>query len=958
MKFLKQMFGGFSLLLWAASILCFIAYGVEVMTKDEPSQDNLYLGIVLACVVFLTGSFTYYQESRSAHLLDSFKHMIPQYGTVIRDGKQISIPAVEIVVGDVVDVKMGDKIPADIRIITSQNFKVDNSSLTGESEPQSRSTEFTHDNPLETKNLAFFSTFAVEGFCRGVVVCTGDKTVMGRVANLTTGLKNSKTPIAREIEHFVQIITIFAVMVGGIFLVIVLVLGFNWLTAIIFIIGVIVANVPEGLLPTVFVSLSLAAKRMAKKNCVVKNLEAVETLGSTSVICTDKTGTLTQNRMTVAHLWIDGNIFETNTSEMQSGLEATTFDRQSNTYKDLLRIATLCNRAFFKVDQDENIPVMQRETAGDASESALLKFCTLRLGEKDYEIMKDVNKKVCEIPFNSTNKFQISIHQLAEPTEESHHILVMKGAPEQILKCCSTVSINGEELPLDKEKKAKFNSAYVALGSLGERVLGKNLYFQKNCKLTWHWFVGFCQYYLPKKDFPLNFPFDSDDINFPMEGLCFVGLISLIDPPRATVPDAIGHCRTAGVKVIMVTGDHPITAKAIAQAVGIISDGAKVDEEETVKTDCVEEVTDGYQVKACVIHGTQLKDFQPDQVDNILKYYTEVVFARTSPQQKLIIVESCQRLGAIVAVTGDGVNDAPALKKADIGIAMGITGSEVSKQAADMVLLDDNFSSIVHGVEEGRLIFENLKKAIAYALTANLPEIVPFLIYAIFNIPLPLGNVHMLVICLGTDIVPAISMGYEKAETDIMLRKPRNPRTENLVNVRLVCRSYAQIGPMEALAGFYTYFVVMGQNGFWPLKLFGLRSAWESAAINDLEDSYRQEWTYDQRKTLEFTCQTSFFVSVVITQLANIIVNKVRRKSVFQQGLGNHVMSFGMLFELLLAAFLSYTPGMANIHMEPLKFMWWFPAIPFSILIFILDELRRLTMKKFPRGFIFRETYF
>jgi sodium/potassium-transporting ATPase subunit alpha len=292
----------------------------------------------------------------------------------------------------------------------------------------------------------------------------------------------------------------------------------------------------------------------------------------------------------------------------------------------------------------------------------------------------------------------------------------------------------------------------------------------------------------------------------------------------------------------MVTGDHPITAKAIARAVGIISEETETVEDIAERLNVPIEHVNPRDAKACVIHGNDLKDMTSIQLDDLLKYHSEIVFARTSPQQKLIIVEGCQRQGAIVAVTGDGVNDSPALKKADIGVAMGIAGSDVSKQAADMILLDDNFASIVTGVEEGRLIFDNLKKSIAYTLTSNIPEITPFLMYLITDTPLALGTITILCIDLGTDMIPAISLAYEKAETDIMKRRPRDPQHDRLVNERLISMAYGQIGPIQAGAGFFTYLVIMAENGFLPSRLLGLRKSWESREINDLQDSYGQEW--------------------------------------------------------------------------------------------------------------------
>merc|ERR550534_1965935 len=434
----------------------------------------------------------------------------------------------------------------------------------------------------------------------------------------------------------------------------------------------------------------------------------------------------------------------------------------------------------------------------------------------------------------------------------------------------------------------------------------------------------------------------------------------MIDPPRAAVPDAVAKCRSAGIKVIMVTGDHPITAKAIARSVGIISEENKTVDDIAEERGCAVSEVNPREAKAAVVHGSELRECTDADIDEILRHHTEIVFARTSPQQKLIIVDGCQRMGAIVAVTGDGVNDSPALKKADIGVAMGIAGSDVSKQAADMILLDDNFASIVTGVEEGRLIFDNLKKSIAYTLTSNIPEISPFLLFILADVPLPLGTVTILCIDLGTDMVPAISMAYEFAESDIMKRQPRNPFTDKLVNERLISMAYGQIGMIQASAGFFVYFVIMCENGFWPSTLLGLRRQWDSQAVNDLEDSYGQEWTYADRKILEYTCHTAFFVSIVIVQWADLIICKTRKNSVFQQGMKNHFMNFGLFFETALAAFLCYCPGMdKGLRMYPLKFNWWLPALPFSLLIFCYDETRKYILRSLPKGsWIERETYY
>ncbi|XP_030399101.1 potassium-transporting ATPase alpha chain 1 [Gopherus evgoodei] len=934
-KFARQLAGGLQCLMWVAAAICLIAFGIQCGQGDLTSADNLYLAIALIAVVVVTGCFGYYQEFKSTNIIASFKNLVPQQATVIRDGDKFQINANQLVVGDLVEIKGGDRVPADIRIITAQGCKVDNSSLTGESEPQTRAPECTHESPLETRNIAFFSTMCLEGTATGIIVNTGDRTIIGRIASLASGVENEKTPIAIEIEHFVDIIAGLAIFFGGTFFIVAMVIGYPFLKAMVFFMAIVVAYVPEGLLATVTVCLSLTAKRLARKNCVVKNLEAVETLGSTSVICSDKTGTLTQNRMTVSHLWFDNQIHTADTTEDQSG---QSFDQSSETWRALCKIVSLCNRAFFKSGQD-NVPVPKRIVIGDASETALLKFSEITLGNvMEY---RERYKKACEIPFNSTNKFQLSIHELEDP-RDPRYLLVMKGAPERILERCATIMIKGQELPLDEQWKEAFQTAYMDLGGLGERVL------------------GFCHLYLDPGQFPRGFAFDTEDMNFPTSGLCFAGLISMIDPPRATVPDAVMKCRTAGIRVIMVTGDHPITAKAIAASVGIISEGSETVEDIAARMRIPVEQVNKREARACVVNGGQLKDMETEELVEILKMHPEMVFARTSPQQKLIIVESCQKLGAIVAVTGDGVNDSPALKKADIGVAMGIAGSDAAKNAADMILLDDNFASIVTGVEQGRLIFDNLKKSIAYTLTKNIPELTPYLIYITVSVPLPLGCITILFIELCTDIFPSVSLAYEKAESDIMHLKPRNPRRDRLVNEALAVYSYFQIGAIQSFAGFTDYFTAMAQEGWFPLLCVGLRAQWENDHLQDLQDSYGQEWTFGQRLYQEYTCYTVFFISIEMCQISDVLIRKTRRLSVFQQGFfRNKILVIAIVFQLCLGCFLCYCPGMPNIfNFMPIRFQWWLVPLPYGILIFVYDEIRKLGVRRHPGSWWDKELYY
>ncbi|RWS16048.1 sodium/potassium-transporting ATPase subunit alpha-like protein [Dinothrombium tinctorium] len=918
LRFCQNMFGWFNLLLWIGAILCFIAYGLQRYTDPDTPDDNLYLGIALACVVFISGCFSYYQEAKSANIMDSFKDLIPKRATVIRSGHKMIVGVEEVVVGDLVELSGGDQ--------------VDNSSLTGESDPLLRTPETTSDNPLETKNLAFFSTNCVEGSAQGIVVKTGDRTVMGRIANLTSNLETLETPLSQDINRFINFITIAAIFFGATFSIASLFLGYTWLGASVFFISLIVANVPEGLLPTVTVCLTLTAKRMAARNCLVKNLQAVETLGSTSTICTDKTGTLTQNKMTVSHMWLNSSIIDADTLVRHDGRKA---DPTSPVWRAFIRVCSLCSRAEF-VSGSERQPPLKRAAIGDASEIAILRFMEIMTSSvKEY---RSYYSKVFEVPFNSTNKYHLTIH---DSPKEKGFILCMKGAPERIIENCSTLFTGGEELPLTADKKSAFLSAYMELGGLGERVL------------------GLCDLFLPYNQYHCGYKFDADEQNFPTRNLRFIGLISMIDPPRPTVPDAVEKCRSAGIKVIMVTGDHPITAKAIARAVGIITELNETREEIAQRLNIAVEKVDPNLANACVIHGQQLKDMSSEQLDDILRHHDEIVFARTSPQQKLVIVEGCQRRGDVVAVTGDGVNDSPALKKANIGVAMGITGSDVSKQAADMILLDDNFSSIVTGVEEGRIIFDNLKKSICYTLSSKPPEMAPFLLFVLLDIPLGLGAVTILCIDLGTDMVPAISLAYENAESDIMKRKPRNPKTDKLVTERLISVSYGQMGMVQAFAGFFAYFVIMTENGFLPTRLIGIREQWDSRSVNDLRDSYGQEWTYRQRKTLEYTIHTAFFVTVVIGKWGALICSKTRRLSIFQQRMKNHVLTFAIVFEVVLAAVLCYTPGLdKGLNMQPLRFVWWTLGIPFAVLLVCYDECRRFLLRRFPGGWLERETYY
>ncbi|XP_018052959.1 PREDICTED: sodium/potassium-transporting ATPase subunit alpha-like [Atta colombica] len=937
-KFFKCMFHGFAALLWICAILCFILYAVTHFMQED-DIGIAWLGIIIVMICITSGVFAYIQESKNIKVMESFKKMVPTFATVIRDGVKLRLGTEELVLGDLVEIRMGDKIPADIRIIECRGLRVENSSITGESEPVVRTDYPTDANPLESSNVAFSMSFAVAGDGKGIVIATGDHTMIGRLAGLTSHLIKIETPIAKEIRHFVEIITIVAVLCGLIFFALSLLIQPSLIRAFTYLLGIVIANVPEVLLVTVTTVLTLTAQKMASKNCLVKNLEAVETLGSTSTICSDKTGTLTQNKMSVSNLWFGHTRYNFPPGE-RIGVERDLL-LEKPAFDGMLRAATLCLRAEFTAESFMLAPIEEREIIGDASETGILKFCEHIHPTQRY---REAHPKVAEIPFSSVTKFQMSIHQ-----DIDGYTMILKGAPEVIMKSCATIlTATGETKEMTANDYALSHRACTDLGFLGERVL------------------AYCDLHLPTSVYGPNYKFDTDSpasYNFPVKGYRFVGLISLQDPPRPGVPEAVQKCRTAGIKVIMVTGDHPVTATAIAKKVGIISEGHETHYERAILQDkSYTQLIDSIMaidIAAIIITGAQLRNMDANELDNIIRRYEEIVFARTSPQQKLLIVESCQRLGEIVAVTGDGVNDSPALRKADIGVAMGIAGSDVAKNAADMILMDDNFASIVTGVEEGRLIFDNLKKSIAYTLTSSVPEMLPMLSGLLLAIPLPL--VIELVICIdvGTDVVPAIALAYEKAESDIMRRAPRNPQYDKLVNKRLISITYGQIGMTQAFAGFYTYFMVLMMNGFMPNRLLGLRIEWENPSINDLQDSWGQTWTYKNRMNLLMEAQSGYFLSIVITQMVDLIMCKTRRNSIFQQGMSNWFVNFSFVFEAILTGLLLYVPGTEYVlKTMPLIAYWYWPSLPLGAFLWIYDELRRLCIRLFPRGIMERETYY
>ncbi|EFA81309.1 P-type ATPase [Heterostelium album PN500] len=915
-KFLLQFTSLFPAMLEIGGILSFIAYGID----PDTGSDNLYLGIILWAVVIITCTFTFFQESKSANVLEGFKKMAPASCKVMRDGHLIEINSELLVVGDVVHIRMGDKVPADVRVLFAHHFKVDNSSLTGESEPQTRTPECTDQNALETQNLAFYSTLAVDGDCVGIVVSTGDNTTIGKIAKLASKAKPSPTPLQKELNVFIRIITVVAIAVGLILLTVGFATKVKWIYIVIFVIGVVVAQVPEGLLPTITVALTLTAKRMSKKNVLVKNLLAVETFGSTRTIASDKTGTLTQNIMTVVHLWYDGTIYS-----CDANTTSNYFNKENKTFQTLYKVSALCNKTVFD-RSDENfadIPIQQRKCIGDASESALLKFCE---NVSNVESYRALYPKIFEIPFNSVNKWHLTIcydNELQKP------IMLMKGAPERIIKICSKILINGEEETLTDKYRNDFLHAYEFLAGKGERALGMAM-LELNPEI-----------------YHKNYIFDSDEKNFPTDDLVFVGLTTLMDPPRPGVPEAVAECKRAGVRVMMVTGDHPLTATSIAKQVGII-EGETLNE--VAKRENIDVLdVDFEKGKAIVIPGSRLDDLTQSQWDKILALQ-QVVFARTSPEQKLMIVEQCQNKGDIVAVTGDGVNDSPALKKADLGCAMGITGSEVAKEAASIVLLDDNFSSIVAGIEEGRMIFDKLKKSICYTLSSNIPELLPFVLFFLIKLPTALSGILILCIDLGTDLVPVISYAYESAEMDIMSKPPRNIKKERLVSLKLAVFSYIWLGFVQCAAGFVNYFVLFRDYGISASDLYNTSS--DHFMVDSDEEGF-MGYNLDQQKDMLREAQTAYFVAVVLVRLGAALSCKTRKLSIFQHGFKNMVFNIGVISMLAVALIIVHVPGIRTFFGTTIiGYKFWLIPLPFAFFLVTMNELRLYLIRRNPGTWI------
>ncbi|KAI0730164.1 aminophospholipid-transporting P-type ATPase [Fomitopsis betulina] len=984
-KYMDCLITMFNILLIVAGILEYILLGIDF--KDN--FQNTYLGGILIAVAFLNAFIEFFQLQKSEAILASFLAMIPPSCHVVRDGSITSVPAADLVKGDVVLLRTGDKTPADLIIFAATDLKVDNSNLTGESEAQERlgvPEGSKHLRPVEAENLVFNSTLAVNGEGWGVVVRTGDHTLIGQIAALTGGETGNKSPLAVEISRFVMMVSAIAIIFAVVFFVVGITTVYKGKGAqtVTFAVSILVAFVPEGLPSVVTLLLSIAAKRMAAQNVLVKDLQGVETLGSLTLLATDKTGTLTRNQMTVTNLWSGGKMYTAFQSNNDTE-ETETFTITAPGMREMVDIAALNSRVKF---DKTDVPFEQRQILGDATETGLTRFAGRQIA--DYDGLHKQHPKVFEIPFNSSNKWALVI--LDKPHAAGRLTLYLKGAPERVLAKCSTYLKDGQMEPMSDEFKAAYDEAYNYMASRGHRV------------------IACAQKLLSSEEYDAGYAFSKNDGNYPCEAYCFCGLISLEDPPKHGVREAIGTLRLAGIKVMMVTGDHPKTAEAIARKINLILGETK----ETLSAKTGRPIGEIYEdeVDAVVVHGDDIDGLQGWQWDQIFSKQ-EIVFARTSPQHKLEIVKHAQALGHIVGVTGDGVNDSPALKKADLGIAMNISGSDVSKEAANMILLDDNFASTVKGVAEGRQIFVNLKRSIQYTISHSTPEVIPQLLYVVVPIPLPLPAILILVIDLGFELFVALSFAWDKPETKDGLmrmapRKPVNERSimslkrralhrtktlrrdtetgdvippsrisslsskfvqpftrefwenatersedESLVDSKLLSYSYLEAGVIEMIGALVAYFVVFYKSGFTPTDL---RIAQASTTATYFQKS-SPDFINTRGQVIDATgqvealakAQSIVYLSIFIIQCFNVFAVKAKFSFPFGKSIvGNYYNFAGILAGACLGIFIIYTPPLhvvfgGTYHLSPLY--WLIPAA-FGCLLLAWASVRVLLLRK------------
>ncbi len=862
-KFLKEFTHFFALILWLAAGLAFIA------EWKDPGQGMAMLGYAVLGVILINGLFSFWQEYRAEKALAALRDLLPHHTTALRDGRAVQLPVAELVPGDVVLLAAGDDVPADCRLIEAFGVRVNTANLTGESKPMARNAvaELEEQAALR-RDILHAGTSLISGEAKAMVYATGMHTEFGNIARLTQTSHEPLSPLQKEIARLSRLVALFATLLGAVFFLIGQMIGLSFWENLVFAIGIIVANVPEGLLPTVTLSLAMATQRMARKNALVRHLPAVETLGAASVICSDKTGTLTQNRMSIRQMFYSGAL------RIPGGLA-------EHEAEPLFAIMRHCH--------DLRRVELNGQTAwqGDPMEVALLQ------GAPSGGTMFSRSD---EIPFDTERKRMSVICDTPQG-----RMLYCKGAPETVLPLCGAVLLQGRPQPLDEAGRASLLAMQEQMAEQGLRVIA----------LAWRSLPNghgkdaatddkACHARFPHPIPPPMGEGANESLRelYSCEAeLIFAGLIGLVDPPREAVPEAVQRCHAAGIRVIMITGDHPETASALAREIGLAQNPVAVT-------------------------GDRLRHMSEADLQ-ILLDEPEVLFARTGADQKMRIVQALQRKGEIVAVTGDGVNDAPALKCADVGIAMGVSGTDVAKESADIILLDDNFATIVAAIEEGRAVFDNLRKFLTYILTSNVPELVPYLAFVLFRIPLPLTIIQILAVDLGTDMLPALALGAEKPDPGIMRRPPR-PRSERLLNWGTLLRAYLFLGPLEAIAGMAAFFFVLHGGG------------WQYGALL---------LHYDN---LYLQATTACLSAIIAMQMVNVLLCRHPTLSAFSRGRRfNRMIAYGIGFELLLLLLIAYTPwGNALFGTAPPGIEVWLFIVPFGIGMLLLEELRKAVVRR------------
>jgi magnesium-transporting ATPase (P-type) len=862
-KFVAQFTHRMALLLWIGALIA----GLAALPQ---------LAVAIAAVNLINGVFSFWQEFRAQKATEALRKLLPRWARVRRQGMEVRIPAEQLVPGDILLLSEGEHISADARLIWGVDFRVDQSVLTGESRAVVRSPDPSHDPNLariEQPNLVFAGSTVACGSGRAVVLAIAGETEFGRIAHLTQSLPETPSPLQLEMERLTRTVSYLVLGVGLVFFLLAVGLaGMHPAQGFLFSLGMIVAFVPEGLPPTVTLSLAMGVQRMARRNALVKRLSAVETLGCTQVICTDKTGTLTQNQMTVRELYTQGRRIRVGGTGYDPGGQF--FEEEQPLADvparlgDLLRAASLCNDARL-------LPPTAEQSGwsilGDPTEGALQTLaCKAGISP---EVLSQQRPRMGEAPFDSTRKRMSTVHRL--PNDEVQ--VYVKGAPREVLEVCTHYQDQDRVLPLDPSSHQRLMASNDEMARSGLRVLAVA--------------------YRSRDRIPADLSGQELEQN-----LTFLGLIAMHDPPRPEVEEAVKLCHRAGVRILMITGDYGLTAESIARKIGIIR---------------------GPQPR--IVIGTELESMAQDQLVQLLDSGAELIFARVAPEQKLRVVQALQRLQKVVAVTGDGVNDAPALRQADIGVAMGKSGSDVAREAAAMVLTDDSFASIVYAIEEGRAVYANLRRFVSYIFTSNMAEAFPFVFFAFSagQIPLALTIMQILAIDLGTDMLPALALGVEPPEPGLMDRPPRD-RKRPLVTAGLLARACLYLGAVSGTALMTSFFATYWMAGYWGHWL----------------DPTGQSLLYKQ------ACSVAF-ATVVATQIGNLFAHRSEVNSLWSVGLGgNPFLWWGVASEVAFVLAVLYLPWLQGIFdTAPLGPQQWLLVLAWTPALLVADEIRKALLR-------------